>query len=363
MPAKEPNPSSTETGYRKVGYEISSEFLRACQHVGSTLLVSTYQAGKVAVVGCGADGLHLTLHNFEQAMGIAVRPDKIAVGARGQIWFLQNAADLAPQIEPYGHFDGCYLTRSAFVTGNIHGHEMVWSGEQLWIVNTLFSCLSTMHDDFSFVPRWQPPFITALAAEDRCHLNGLAMHDGKPKYVTVMAESDEAGGWRPNKATTGCILDVQSGEVVARGFAMPHSPRLHAGKLWVLDSGRGTICTVDPATGKTDIVTNVPGYTRGLAFAGQFAFVGMSKIRETSVFGGIPIAEKLNELRCGVAVVDLNSGQAVAFIQFTSGVDEVFDVQIVPDVRVLSMLGPFPDLDDTKPIWLVPREDQVSQLT
>ena len=67
----------------------------------------------------------------------------------------------------------------------IHGHEMAWAGEELWIVNTLFSCLCTLRPEYSFVPRWKPPFISALAAEDRCHLNGLAVADGRPRYVTA----------------------------------------------------------------------------------------------------------------------------------------------------------------------------------
>lgn len=358
------NPDQAAPGpeFREVRYEISSEFLRILKHCGATLLVSTYQAGKVVVVGQNQDRLALSLHNFDRAMGIAAGADKIAVGARGQIWFLKNASELAGKIEPAGCYDRCYLTRSAFVTGNIQGHEMAWSGKELWVVNTLFSCLCTLHEDFSFVPRWRPPFISALAAEDRCHVNGLAMVDDQPTHVTALSETDEPAGWRPTKGHSGCIIDVKSGEIVASGLAMPHSPRWHDGRLWVLDSGTGRLCMVEPSAGRVVGVTDVPGYTRGLAFCGQFAFVGMSRIRETSVFGGVPIAEKRDELRCGVAVVDLVSGRAVAFIQFTSGVDEIFDVQVIPSANATAILGPYPDLDGVKPIWLVPRADQVETL-
>ena len=350
-------------GLREVKYTISREFLRVLEHSRSTLLVSTYQAGKIAVIGRHSSGLCLSLHNFEKAMGIAVRPQSIAVGARGQIWFLQNSSNLASQVDPVGRYDGCYVTRQSFITGNIHGHELAWSGDELWVVNTLFSCLCTLHDEFSFVPRRQPRFISTLAGEDRCHLNGLAMQDGKPRFVTAMSQTDDAAGWRPTKATSGCVIDVPTSEIVVGGLAMPHSPRLHSGSLWVLNSGAGQLCTIDQRSGKIDIVTGMPGYTRGLAFCGQFAFVGMSKIRETTVFGGVPIAEKRDELRCGVAVVDLVSGQAIAYIEFTSGVEEIFDVQVVPDVQALAFAGPFPDLDGTKDIWLVPPADQIGALT
>jgi uncharacterized protein (TIGR03032 family) len=240
------------------------------------------------------------------------------------------------------------------MTGDIHVHEMAWAGEELWFVNTLFSCLCTLDDRHSFVPRWRPPFITALAAEDRCHLNGLALADGRPKYVTAMAETDTPQGWRPNKATSGCLIDVAEGRVVARGFAMPHSPRVHQGRVWLLDSGTGRLVTLAPATGEVRPVSEQPGYTRGLAFYGAYAFVGLSKIRETSTFGGVPIAERRESLRCGVGVVDLTTGRNVGHLEFKSGVDEIFDVQVLPGVRLPALSGPFPGRDGTQMIWTVP---------
>src|SRR5262249_3886517 len=152
--------------------------------------------------------------------------------------------------------------------------------------------LCTLHEGYSFVPRWRPPLISALAAEDRCHLNGLALAGGRPKYVTALAETDTPQGWRPNKATSGCLIDVSTGQAVARGFAMPHSPRVHGGRVWLLDSGTGRLVTVDPASAEIQAVAEQPGYTRGLALHGTYAFVGLSKIRETSTFGGVPIAER-----------------------------------------------------------------------
>jgi uncharacterized protein (TIGR03032 family) len=220
-------------------------------------------------------------------------------------------------------------------------------------VTTLFSCLSHISEEFNFIPRWKPPFISALAAEDRCHLNGMAIDQGIPRYVTVMGQTNTPGGWRPDKATTGCVLEVPSGNVVAQGFAMPHSPRLHGGRLWVLDSGRGTLAVIDTATGKWQEVTRFPGYTRGLAFIGSYALVGLSRIRETSVFGGIPIAERREELKCGVAIVDLRTGRQEGHLEFASGVEEVFDVQILPGIRNPYISGPIPD-DSNKTVWVVP---------
>jgi uncharacterized protein (TIGR03032 family) len=234
------------------------------------------------------------------------------------------------------------VPRSCHVTGDVH--ELAWSGDELWMVNTRFSCLCTLHSDYSFVPRWRPPFITALAAEDRCHLNGLAMGPGErgvltPQFVSALGETDVQAGWRANKAKGGCLIDVPSGEVVARGLSMPHSPRLHDGRLWLLESGTGRLLLMDAATGRGQTVAELPGFTRGLAQWGPYAFIGLSKIRESNTFGGLPIAERLGELKCGVAVVDMRGGQVIGLLEFQTAVEEIFDVQLLPGLRFPEVLG------------------------
>ena len=386
---------------REVRHEYTPTLPSLLNQLGVSLLVSTYQAGKVVAVGVAEGELTLSYHNFERAMGLAVRPDRIAVGARAQIWFLNSAADLARRVEPAGRHDACFLTRSSHFTGEIQAHELAWSvgqvsnlparprepigtvrletnptapsesgctgpADALWLVNTAFGCLCTLDDQHSFVPRWRPPFLTALAAEDRCHLNGLAMAPDergvlKPRYVTALGETDTAQGWRTNKVTGGCLIDVASGQTVARGFAMPHSPRVHHNRVWMLHSGAGQLVQVDPARGHVQTVTELPGYTRGLALYDRFAFVGLSKIRETSTFGGMPIADRRPELKCGVGVVDLGTGRLVAHLEFVTGVEEIFDVQVVPGARCPVLSGPYPKLDSAAPIWTVPESAKVLQ--
>jgi len=343
---------------REVRHEYTHSLPPLLNQLGISLLVSTYQAGKVVAVGVAQGQLTLSYHNFERAMGLAVKPDGIAVGARAQVWLLRSTPDLAAQVEPAGGHDACFLTRTAHFTGEIQAHELAWAGDELWVVNTAFGCLCTLDGRHSFVPRWRPPFITSLAAEDRCHLNGLAMADGIPKYVTVLAETDTPQGWRPNKVKSGCLIDVASGQTVARGFAMPHSPRVHRGRVWMLHSGAGQLALVDPQSGKAQTVTELPGYTRGLALYDRFAFVGLSKIRETSTFGGMPIAERRPELKCGVGVVDLSSGRLVAHLEFVTGVEEIFDVQVIPGARCPVLSGPYPTVDGAAPIWVVPESSR-----
>ena len=367
-PAVKGPAAEAPSGYREIRYEYSRNFPAVLERLGVSLLVSTYQAGKLFVVGSRQGELALSFHYFEQAMGLAVGRERVAVGTRNQIWFLRHTPDIAPRHQPAGRHDGCLLARSSHFTGDIHGHELAWAGDELWIVNTLFSCLCTLHPDYSFVPRWRPPFITALAAEDRCHLNGLALAPDErgvliPRYVTALAETDTPAGWRPNKATSGCLLHVPTGQAVARGFAMPHSPRVYQGRIWLLDSGTGRLVLVEPTTAAVETVAELPGYTRGLALHDHFAFVGLSRIRETSTFGGLPIAGRRHELRCGVGIIDLHSARLVAHLEFLSGVEEIFAVEVLPGLRFPALSGPYPEVDGVPTTWSAPDPDHLPPLT
>jgi uncharacterized protein (TIGR03032 family) len=234
---------------------------------------------------------------------------------------------------------------------------MVWAGtarDELWFVNTRFSCLCTRGDRHSFVPRWRPQFVTHLAPEDRCHLNGLGLRDGRPRYVTALGRTNTPGGWREDKKRGGVVIDLTNNEILCFGLSMPHSPRWHEGKLWVLQSGEGGLGFIDTSTGRYEPVATLPGFTRGLDFAGPYAFVGLSQVRETAVFSGISIAERPAEQRsCGVWVVDTRTGHTAAYVKFSDAVQEIFSVQILSgtlwpdlvndDVKLLSQSFVLPD--------------------
>tara|TARA_R110002072_G_scaffold217365_2_gene375041 strand:- start:77745 stop:78863 length:1119 start_codon:yes stop_codon:yes gene_type:complete len=335
-------PQSKSSPFR---YVHSPNFPALLQQLQLSLAVTTYQAGKLMLVRPTGNKLSLLLRSFEKPMGLAVSDDldRMVLGARNTVWTLRAAAEIAPQLEPKGSHDACLVPRQAHVTGDIQGHEIALVDGRPWIVNTLFSCLCTLdpNGDYGFVPQWKPPFIDQLVGEDRCHLNGIAIEDGKVGYVSAMGETNTAGGWRDNKITGGVVLEVDSGEVVTRGLCMPHSPRVHDGKLFVLDSGRGLLCTVDERNGERTTVAALPGFARGLAFHGQYAFVGLSMIREKDQFGGMPIAEQFDDTqrKCGVCVVDLQTGQLTAFLWFEAGCSELFDIQTLPGLRFPSVIG------------------------
>jgi uncharacterized protein (TIGR03032 family) len=320
-------------------YSQTESFVALLHQLGASLLVTTYQANKLLVVRAERDGVSTLVRTFDRPMGMAADAGRIALGTSTQVWTFRNAPDIAPRLQPPGRHDGCFLPRSSHVTGDIAVHELAYAGDELWVVNTRFSCLCTLDPDYSFVPRWRPPFVTALSADDRCHLNGLALVDGVPRYVTALGATDAPGGWRQGKAGGGCLVDVASGEVVLRQLSMPHSPRWHDGRLWLLESGTGRLLHIDPAGGPRESMTELPGFARGLALAGPYAFVGLSKIRATSAMDGVPLALKREYLKCGVAVVDLRDGRLEAMLEFHSAVEEIFDVQLLPGVRFPEVIG------------------------
>jgi uncharacterized protein (TIGR03032 family) len=346
--------SSTPSEPRRISTTHSPSFARILSELRASLLVSTYQTGKVAVVRARGEDLLITYHNFERPMGIAISREQIAIGTNTQVWFLASAPQIAHAIGSESQYDSCYLARGSHVTGEIHGHEMAWSGRELWIVNTLFSCLCSIGGGHSFIPRWKPRFVSALAAEDRCHLNGLALQEARPRYLSCLGETDTQRGWRAGKATGGCVIDVPSGQTVLRGLSMPHSPRVQQGRLWFLESGRGRLMAVNPQSGSLETMAELPGYARGLTFHGPYAFVGLSRMRESSSIEGLPIASSIGSLKCGVAVVELASGRMVAMLEFVSGIDEVFDVRLDPYSRTPFFSGPDARADGTPPIWLIP---------
>ena len=309
------------------------------EELGISLLVSTYQAGKLIVVRNDGDVLNTHFRDAVKPMGIAVGNGQIAVGVTGEILFYSNVPDNCRKLTPPDRHDACFMQRYGHVTGNIDIHEMAFDAEgRIWFINTRFSALCTIDGSSSFQPVWRPPFISGYAAEDRCHLNGLGMADGRPRYVTALGESDAARGWRERKADGGVLIDLATGKTLCRGLSMPHSPRWYANQLWICESGKGTLSKVNPITGELTPVYEFPGFTRGLDFYGPLAFVGLSQIRETATFSGIPIADSADERNCGVWIVNIVDGSLVGILRFTQGVEEIFAVQVLAGMRFPEVL-------------------------
>jgi uncharacterized protein (TIGR03032 family) len=267
-----------------------------------------------------------------------------------QLWRFENALP-ADQRAPEG-YDRLYVPQLAYTTGDVDAHDIALCDSEHpplatrhspLFINTLFSCLAAPSETHSFRVMWKPPFISRLAAEDRCHLNGLALRDGAPAFVTAVSTTDVHEGWREHRREGGVVIDVASGEIIARGLSMPHSPRWHDGKLYVLNSGTGEFGTVDLASGKFEAICFCPGYARGLAMLGRFAVIGLSTCRENRTFSGLALDEELVAKnvapRCGLMIVDLRSGDVVHSLTIEGIVRELYDVAVLPGVTMPCALG------------------------
>ena len=308
-----------------------------------SLAFTSYQTGQMVLAGVGPDGrLSFNEQNYARAMGLCRHGDSLFVGAMFQIWRLENM--LKPGEFANNAFDMALVPRTAHTLGYVDAHEFaVDAADRLIFVNSRFSCLAVLDERHSFRPIWKPPFISKLAPEDRCHLNGMAMLNGAPHLVTAIGTSDVKDGWREHREHGGALIHVESGEIITGSLSMPHSPRIEDGIVWALDSGRGNVVQIDPASGAVTPVAFCPGFLRGLAFHDGFALVTVSKAREGG-FRELPLQAELErrglEAWCGVLIIDLASGEIVHWIRYAGKVTEMFDVAVLPNVRNPMSVGP-----------------------
>jgi len=320
----------------------SRQFLAWMAEQRLSIALTTYQIGKLFMLGLKEDGeLSVFERSFNRCMGLCPTANGFYMSSLHQVWRFENMFLQGEQQD--GH-DRLYVPQVGNTTGDCDIHDMAVDADgRLVFVNTLFGCLATLSETHSFKPLWRPPFLSRLAAEDRCHLNGLALRDGQPAYVTAVSQSDVVDGWRDHRASGGLVVDVQSNEVVAHGLSMPHSPRWHQGKLWLCNSGTGEFGHLDLDSGRFVPVAFCAGYLRGLYFHGDFALVGTSKPRHNKTFSGLPLDAALQsrqaEARCGLQVIDLRTGDAVHWLRIEGVVDELYDVITLPGVRRPMALG------------------------
>ncbi|HET6424898.1 MAG TPA: TIGR03032 family protein [Planctomycetaceae bacterium] len=306
-----------------------------------SLAVSTYHIGAVIFLGLKPNGdLSMFVSSFDRAMGMWPQETALWLVTKHTVWKLENALAARPQ----DGYDRVFVPRVGHMTGDADIHDIaVESSGRPVFVNTKFNCLATVDDRFSFAPLWKPPFISALCPEDRCHLNGLALENGAAKYVTLVAKSDVADGWRDFRSNGGLVMDITTNEVIADGLSMPHSPRVHAGKLWLLNAGTGHLGFIHPGTRKFEPVTFLPGYARGLALHGNYAIIGLSKQRRENAFQGLPLDQNLVEkgaaARCGVQVVDITTGAVIHWARMEPPIEELYDIAVLPHVVRPKALG------------------------
>jgi uncharacterized protein (TIGR03032 family) len=307
-----------------------------------SLAMTTYQAGKVFLLGLQPDGrLSVFERTFERPMGIGVGAGRFWMSSIHQLWRFENFLNKAETRDGY---DALYVPVTGHTTGDIDIHDIHEdaNGQPIFVA-TRFNCLATLAERGSFRELWRPPFIDRLAAEDRCHLNGLAMDAGQPAYVTCLSRTNVFEGWRGKRRDGGVVLEVPTGEVVAEGLSMPHSPRLYQGTLWMLQAGTGEFGRIDRDTGRFEPVCFLPGFARGLSFVGDHAVIGLSRPRENRTFEGLKLNERLEaegvDAQCAICVVNLRTGDIEHRLEIGGIVEEIYDVNLLPNVFRPMALG------------------------
>ena len=307
-----------------------------------SLAVSTYQTGKLFLFGRNPTGQFSAFERtFERAMGLVGDDQTIYMATLFQIWRLENVLQADESTDGY---DRSYVPQVGYTTGDLNVHDIaIDSSGQLNFISARFSCLATNSDRYNFCPIWMPKFVSKLAGEDRCHLNGLAMVDGKPRYVTACSQTDIVDGWREHRRDGGVLIDITNDEVMASGLSMPHSPRWYQDKLWLLDAGTGYLGHVDLESRQFNRLTFCPGFARGLCFSGNYAIVGISLPRHDPTFQGLAVQENLQEAnvsaRCGLLIIDITSGDIVQWMRFEDPIRELYDVIVLPEVIRPRLVG------------------------
>ncbi|MEL7527788.1 MAG: TIGR03032 family protein [Pseudomonadota bacterium] len=338
-------PEKTET---KLELSCSPGIVRWLIRNKCALAFTSHKTGKLFLIGVMKTGA-LSFHqrNFDEAMGLWADPmsQSLYLGTQHQIWRFENILRKG-QVANNNH-DRCYVPRRSFVTGNLMAHDLALDAVgRIVFVNTAYSCLAVTDPVHSFRPLWKPPFISELAKEDRCHLNGLCMDAGHPRYVTAVSRSDVQAGWRENRGNGGLIMDVANDTILTEGLSMPHSPRLYRDDLYVLDAGRGNLCRIDRVTGAIEPIAFCPGFLRGLAFHNNNAIVGLSLPRDQT-FAGLDLDAALKSRDadpwCGLQIISLQSGETIEWLRIKGEVDELYDVAVLPNVQCPMALDFFED--------------------
>jgi uncharacterized protein (TIGR03032 family) len=265
-------------------------------------------------------------------MGIALDDNKLAIALKDEILVTSNAPGLAKNYPDNPNvYDNLFVPRISYYTGEIDVHDLSYTNSKLIAVNTSFSCLMEVNEEFSFKPVWKPKFISALMPEDRCHLNGMAIVNNKPKYVTALGTGDSAISWKENMLTGGVMIDIDSDEIILENLPVPHSPRMYSDGLYMLLSATGELTRVDVNSGRYEVITKLNGFLRGMDRIGDYMFIAMSKLRPTSsLFKNAPIAEE--SVYCGISIVYIPSGKQIGYIIYNTSVEELYEVKILKNM-------------------------------
>ncbi|MGB0508217.1 MAG: TIGR03032 family protein [Pikeienuella sp.] len=342
QPKQAPKTEETAQQPRTVTYSMSPGLVPWLARSKGVLALTSYQSGKFYLIGRNPKGgLLVDERLFQHAMGIAVDGKRLILATQASL--VEMVSSLASSQRANEIYDACFVPRRVHITGTLDAHDVGIDkqGKPVFVA-TGYNCLAQLSETHNLKPIWKPSFVSKIIGEDRCHLNGLAMEDGEPAYVTAVSKSDTIDGWRDRRYEGGVLIDVKTNKVLAKGLSMPHSPRVHQGQLYVLNSGTGGLLRVDRSTGETEEIAFCPGFVRGLSFHNDFAIVGLSRPRYKR-FEGLALDQRLadadSEPWTGIQIINLKTGAVAEWFRIDGAIAEVYDTGFVPDVTCAMSLS------------------------
>lgn len=327
-------------------YDFSSSatpsFLQFLQIFHISIAVTSYDCQRLIVLRQKNDNIDTLLVPAARPRGLAIKDNKLTIAAYTEIInyyrYDQLSADMADKIDLQS--DSLFVPRNSHITGEINAHDIAWGDGGLWLVNSRFSCICTLQPDLSFKPRWWPMFLDGPTGDGAAHLNCMAMLDGKPAYATCFGPFSEGRSWRDEiSLDTGLLIDVQNNQVVMEGLCMPHSPKVYEGKVYVCNSGYGTVMCYDPVTKTAETLLEVQGFTRALTFYKHYMIVCCSKFRTSERAAPLPVALKYQESHAGIYIVDMTDLSIVAYCRFDGDVSQLYDVAVIEQSVQPEILG------------------------
>ncbi|WP_320033518.1 TIGR03032 family protein [Halarcobacter sp.] len=317
---------------------FSYSFSRILHELNSTLVISTYQAEKVIFLSAQSSNQLIQLpRTFTSPMGLAYDRNKLAIATKTNIITL-SSIEKQVLLKKQNKYDAYFIPTASFYTGYSHLHDIAFGKDKLFAVNTNFSIVGTVNIDFNFTPYWKPNFIKNINGGDQCHLNGLAMENGEPGYVTAFSTTDEPKGWKNTDFKQGVLINVKTNKIVQKNLNIPHSPRFYKNKIYFLESAKSKLNEYNPMTGETTTVIELNGFARGMDIIEDIAFIGISKIRpSSSIFNNLKYEN--NDYYAGVVAVNLQTKKIVGKIEYLNDVNEIYDIKILPNIKKANIIG------------------------
>jgi uncharacterized protein (TIGR03032 family) len=244
---------------------------------------------------------------------------------------------------------------STFYPGSLYIHDLALLGSDLYANAVGQNAVARLKPDGSFERRWWPKCIDHGGAPafscNYIQLNSIAAgKDLRSSFFS--ASSSRIGRRRPGHLNypvdrRGVIFSGRTREPMCTGLTRPHSARLRRGRVWVANSGYGELGYV--SDGRLEVVSRLPGWTRGLCMVKNVAFVATSRIipRYASYAPGLDVSKS----RCAVHAVSCENGAILASAEWPAG-NQIFAIDWISDRESTGFLfdARFPKRD-TRPVF------------